>query len=250
MKKVLGKLILLATFIYILYLTGITIWFYSAYFDEMYLKDEFNVGSGSLSDFYSGDHNNNLLNLLKRKDAFLYSFEYYKKDSSLVKTSMLYNSRTKSDVYNDSLEYGIVIYSFKINKDFKLNQVNTRMIKTDWYFIHSMGSANLFSYKVKQKMGLKGNLTLNSMEFYYEGEIVKEKDTLNGRLKTILIKPEVFEVGFNNERKRMIYVKPEEEKQPLHLSFYEKDDMLFVIFLSSAKNKITENSINEFILFN
>lgn len=250
MKKKIWKIFLLGAFIYVLYMIGVAVWYHTHNYSITYLKDEFNVGSGSsLSDFYLADNNNDLLNLVKRKDAFLYSFEYFKKDSSLVKTSMTYNNVTMKNRYDDYMEYGMSIYQFKKEEKFKLNSTKKALKNVNWYTIYGFSPSDLSSYRVDNILGLKGNLEINSLEYFYEGNIIDEKDSLNGRLKNILIDPESFEIGFNNDQKRKIYIEPTEEKQPLSVSFYQKEDMIFVIFLSSAKNKITENSINEFIVF-
>lgn len=251
MKKVkLWKILLLGLFLYILYLIGITVWHYSTYTYKSYLKDEFHVKSNSsnslgISDFVMNDD----LKIKNRNDAFLYSLEFYKRDSSLVRTNTIYRSISKKDIFSDSLEYGLAIYSFGIKRDFSLKMIKNKMQNKDWYMIHSLGDSELFSYEINKKMGLKGNLEINSLEYYYEGDIIKELDSLNGRIKTILLKPKIFEIGFNNNQIRKLQVKPAEAKQPLSVSFYQKENKLFVIFLSSEKNKITENLINEFIVF-
>lgn len=233
--------------LYFLYLISITAINHFTYYNVIYLKDGFRVQSESVNDFKLIDFD--LLNINKREDAFSYLLEYYKKDSSLVKANFIYNSISKTDILNKDSEYGIGIYLFKKKKKFSLNQVQSNLKNCNWDNGHQLGYANLFSYEVNKRLGMKGNLEINSLQYYYKGTVISEKDTLNGRLKTILIYPKIFEIGFDNEDKRMIYVEPTKEKQPLSISFFEKGNNLFIIFLSSTKNKITENSIWEFIQF-
>lgn len=246
-KKKIWKIGLILFLLYFLYLLSITAINHFTYYNIIYLKDEFRVQSESVSDFKLIDYD--LLNIKKRKDAFSYVLEYYKKDSSLVKANFIYNNISKKDILNKDSEYGIGIYLFKMKNKFSLNLVQRNLKNYNWDNGHQLGYANLFSYEVNKRLGMKGGLEINSLEYYYEGNIINENDSLNGRLKTILIYPKIFEIGFDNERKRMIYVEPTKANQPLSVSFYQKENYIFIIFLSSIDNKISENSIKEFIHF-
>src|SRR5690606_36244850 len=188
-----------------------------------------------------------LVSIIKRSNDLIGVVEQIN-DNKLVKTSLTYY-KFNSDKSKVIESYGICIYMFKLN-GFHLNHMD-KELRMNWHehLIYDIGSGGVPNYDVKQRLGLEGNLKISSLEYYYEGNVIIEKDSLGGRLKTILLKPDKFEIGFNKDRERKIYINPIEEKQPLSVSFYQSGNKLFVIFLSSENNKITENSIDKFIVF-
>lgn len=243
MKRV-KKIILILVVLYILHTLFIGACYYIIYSHDAYVKNEYFDGS----ERQDASIYNDLVSVVKKNND-LTSVVEQTNDNKLVKTSLNYY-KFNSDKSKIIESYGICIYKFTLNEQFHLTQVNNKL-DVNWYeyFIYNMGSGAASSYSVKQAPWLKGDLKINSLEYYYEGDLINKKDSLNGRLKTILIKPESFEIGFNNDHKRMIYIEPTESNQPLSVTFYQKEDMMFLIFFSSEKSKITEESINEFIVF-
>lgn len=131
------------------------------------------------------------------------------------------------------------IYNFDLNQGFSLSQ-SDKSLDLNWW--------NYIFYGYDKFLFMKSGLKINSLEYYFKGEMVSEKDSLDGRLQTFVVKPDsYFEIGFNNDLKTMINI--DANDTPLSVTFYQKNNILFLITLRSNQQEITSNTIENYIYF-
>lgn len=183
-----------------------------------------------------------------RNNNLIYIEEKFSsQDSSLIYSNYIYRS-LRPVLLTDTINSNLTIFPFKTTNVKVYESLEPRNLTDNIFNIYSE-SFEIGAFNLKLEKNVSSNKTLEELSFKINGEVISSLDTLEGRFQSKLINADKIYFRLNNEDFDFLEIKRNNLGINLNVTFYQDDEIFYLILFNSRNKDIEINKVQEYLSF-